>query len=463
MRRLFASLATVAVSLAGCSEDIAGPDPLEPEPPFTVSVEQSEDHAPLTLGLTVAVAPSAAVAVDYWTDGEPRMRVQRASAETHDLLLARLLPDRTYRYEVSVQFDGASLQAEPVSGEFTTDTLPDALKALELTSTGESTSPLVMLDLWEAAFRGFAAVDSRGRIVWYHGTSGGAWGWTRRANGNFVFLDSQGGLNEVTPARDTVATLPNAHGDPIHHDVVATPRNTLYLIARHTQDVDGVGWAGEAIYEWDPDTGALNRRWTSHDFLSPKADTTERSSQGDWIHGNSLHIGPSGHVLLSSPWLNQVLAITPDFSALAWRLGGKNATVFTDSSGTFDFQHTATQLAENRVLVFDNRGGEDAGLPHSRALELELDFAADSARAVWSFRAPNDNYASIVSAARRMDGGNTLVTFGTREGFLESRGPVEVYEVEPDGTIVWNLVAAGADVMYRATPFGALAGETVVQ
>ncbi len=67
-----------------------------------------------------------------------------------------------------------------------------------------------MLGLMRGPFEGFAAVDARGRIVWYHATAGGAWGWTRRANGNFVFLDRQDGLNEVTPAGEVVASLPTA-------------------------------------------------------------------------------------------------------------------------------------------------------------------------------------------------------------------------------------------------------------
>ncbi len=113
--------------------------------------------------------------------------------------------------------------------------------------------------------------------------------------------------------------------------------------------------------------------------------------------------------------------------------------------------------------MFDNRGGSEGASTRSRALELELDLAADSAHAVWSFVAPNDNYASIVSAARRLSNGNTIVAFGTADGYRESHGPVEVYEVEPDGTIVWNLTVASMDVMYRATPFHDLAGEVVVE
>jgi hypothetical protein len=459
------SLAAV-IALSACGEDPVRPGSSDPDPdPETsaLTVTESTDHAPLTLGLQVDATPDAELTVDYWTEGEPRLRLTSPAADAHALLLVRLLPERAYHYEVRAAFVGDSADPDTVAGEFITDTLPDLLQAVTFTSTGASTSPLTMLELRQPTFQGFAAVDAIGRVVWFHPTGGASWGWTRRANGNFVFLDTRDGLTELTPAREPVANLPAAQGELIHHDVIATPQNTLYFMTRHQETFDGVPWTGELIWEWDPQGGPPQERWNSFDFLSPATDTTARSRPGDWIHGNSLNIGPDGLVLLSSPFLNQVIAIEPDFSALAWRLGGTNATIATDSAGTFDFQHTAAQLAENRVLVFDNRGGRDGPLEYSRALELEIDFAADSAREVWSFRAPSDNYAPIISGARRMANGNTMVTFGLRHDFRDSRGPIEVYEVTEAGAVVWNLVVDGPDLMYRATPFEAIADEVEVE
>ncbi len=91
-----------------------------------------------------------------------------------------------------------------------------------------------------------------------------------------------------------------------------------------------------------------------------------------------------------------------------------------------------------------------------------MDVASGTATTAWVFRPPNDNYASIISSAWRMANGNTMVAFGPRDGYRESTGPIEVYEVAADGTIVWNLVVSGPDHMYRATPFGDLAGEVVL-
>lgn len=434
-------------------------------PAFTLSVTEDPDVGPLVLGLDVDVVPAAVVTVDYWTDVGPRLRVTSPAAETHHVLLSRLFANRTYDYEVRASSaamgttaPSADAMDDAFTGTFQTDTLPTDLAAVGLTATGASTSPLVMLELRVPTFQGFAAVDTEGRVVWYHRTTGSSWGWTRRANGDFVFLDTGDVLNEVTPAGVVVATLPNLSGQVIHHDVIATPQNTLYFMTRSAQTVDGTSWVGEKIWEWTPEDGTVVERWNAFDFLSPTTDVSPLSRSSDWLHGNSLNIGASGNILLSSPFLDQVIAITPDFSALAWRLGGVNATIQPDSASTFAFQHTASEIAPGHVLVFDNRGRGT----YSRALELELDPAAGTATTAWEFRPPNDNLATIISSARRMANGNTMVAFGTSDGWRGSVGPIEVYEVEPDGTVIWHLVVTGPDHMYRATPFDDIAGEVVV-
>ena len=48
---------------------------------------------------------------------------------------------------------------------------------------------------------------------------------------------------------------------------------------------------------------------------------------GEWMHANSLSIGPRGNVLVSSHYLNQVLSLSPDWRRIEWRLGGPRATI----------------------------------------------------------------------------------------------------------------------------------------
>ena len=87
-----------------------------------------------------------------------------------------------------------------------------------------------------------------------------------------------------------------------HHDVIVTPDNTVLFLAIDTGTVNDTVWEGEAIWEWDPATDVLTKRWTAKDFLTPKTDRGARTVPGDWLHANSLSIGPRGNILVSFVW-----------------------------------------------------------------------------------------------------------------------------------------------------------------
>ena len=100
------------------------------------------------------------------------------------------------------------------------------------------------------------------------------------------------------------------------------------------------------------------------------------------------------------------------------------------------------------VLPFDNR--TDLQPPYSRAVEYAIEGAG--ANQVWQWIAPNRNYASAVSSARRLANGNTLIAFGMEKGRNGSSGPTEAYEVTPDGAIKWHLVVEGVMTTFRVEP-----------
>jgi hypothetical protein len=309
-------------------------------------------------------------------------------------------------------------------------------------------------------FEGYVIVDQDGAIVWFR--RGVAESFTRRVNGDFVLLD-QGGLTEVRPDLRVVARLPATSEMTMHHDVIATPDNTVLFLAHDTATFSETVWEGDAIWEWDPDGGPLTERWRASDFLSPDRDLGPKSSTGDWLHANSLALGPRGNVLVSLPALNQIVSIAPGFQSLEWRLGGPNATITPEGPAVFWFEHTAAELATNRVLLFDNGRDRPAGL-FSRGLELQLDPARGTASVAWDFRPGPDIYAPIIGSAPRLPNGNTLVDFGTSPGVVGASGPVAVYEVTADGQVLWVLRVSAAGLLnYRATPLHDIAGETVVE
>jgi len=261
-------------------------------------------------------------------------------------------------------------------------------------------------------------------------------------------MDKGYGLVEVDRSGRIVHELKQR--DPeneMHHAIVVTPRDTVLYVAFDTQDFDGKRLKGEAVWEWNPDTGEDVKRWRSWDFMDPALDRSARTA-GEWLHGNSLDVGPRGNILFSFHYLNQVISIAPDWRSVEWRLGGVRQTIAVPPEQQTSAQHTAAEIEPNRLLMFDNR--TDLQPPYSRAVEYVIE--GKTARQVWQWKAPNNNYAFAVSSARRLANGNTLVGFGMEKGRNGSSGPTEAYEVTRDGTIKWHLVVEGVMTMFRVEP-----------
>ena len=330
--------------------------------------------------------------------------------------------------------------------------IPADLAAVKFTSEGSPTAPYVMLELNRpGGFSGFVALNRDARPVWYFRTRGGPNGFTRRRNGNFVLLDSQRGLIEVTPDTSVVHELPQqaAPDRRIHHDVIADPSDRILFVADDWQVWHDTLINGASIWEWSPESGIVTKRWSSFGPLNPDLDRGQRTVPADWVHQNSLSIGPRGNILLSMYFLNQVISISSDWQSIEWRLGGIRATIpVTDF---FSGQHTAQEIQPGRVLMFDN-GADRAGEKFSRAVEIEI--SGQIARTVWEWRPAKDNWAPAIGSARRLVNGNTVIAFGLSAGLVPgATGPIEVYEVESSGSIVWHLTVGGETrSTYRATP-----------
>jgi hypothetical protein len=438
-----------ALATATCGDPASPPaDILE------LSIETSAPPNLLTLRLRLDRA--AAVEVEYWRTAGERLSVRAEAGSEHSILLSRLRAGSTYEYEVRT-LDDLGQPIASRSGQLTTGPLPADLAAIGFAATGTPASPLALLVAHSGGtdgFSGYVIVDSDGEVVWYIRVDGPS-GITRRANGNFVYTSNRG-LVEVTPLWEIVSeALTDPDGRRFHHDVIATPDHTVLAIATDTQTVGGTRVTGEAIWEWTPETGGLEKRWTAFEFLDPVLDRGPRFSIDNWLHANSLALGSRGNVLVSSNYLNQILSIAPDFLNLEWRLGGTNATIAVPEAERFSGQHTAAEVAAGRILLFDNRR-EQGG--YSRAVEFALDGA--EAHSVWEWRPERDNFASVISSARRLPDGGTLVAFGTSAGLVESSGPIEVYDVAPTGAVRWHLAVSGLFALYRAEPLTDIAGET---
>ena len=102
---------------------------------------------------------------------------------------AGLSGTEAYAFLSALLFAGAIVTAAP---------LPADLQAIKITATGTLTPQYALVHLYaEKGFKGYALVDSAGRIAWHYRTKDYPFGADRRKNGNFVFMDKGHGLVEV--------------------------------------------------------------------------------------------------------------------------------------------------------------------------------------------------------------------------------------------------------------------------
>jgi len=293
--------------------------------------------------------------------------------------------------------------------------------------------------------------------------------------------------------------LPGADGVPgtvLHlSKIVKDPFFDAALAAQGARLQSGIG-----IRRWDPSTGTDQVVWDPFHFLNPLTERTDSSNSDpaansdqvspfpcagtslqiqDWMHGNSLQVAPTGVILMSVRLLDTVIAISPQFDRIVWRIGRfASDFAFPNSSDKFYHEHYVRMLENGNLLLFDNGDGRPAseGGQYSRALELALDWNSMTATRVWEYRhqvgstsagSPVYKYADKVGTAQRLENGNTIVWYGadTDPVTLQQKTPATFTLVEADANpeakalAVLNVQIPGNSAVYRALPVNTLFGE----
>jgi hypothetical protein len=175
----------------------------------------------------------------------------------------------------------------------------------------------------------------------------------------------------------------------------------------------------------------------------------------EWTHGNSFMYVPEDDAYYVNnkftDWLYKVDRAT---GQLQWILNGRGSD-FTQPSGqpvwvspseTTLWSHGhMSDIWSGGGLMFDN--GDHYQPPLSRVVEFAWDETARTADVVWQFAHPGGDHIQALGDARRMPGGNVLVTWS---------GLLEVDEVTRDGTIVWQGIPQGDLLVGRVVPIADL-------
>lgn len=450
-------------------------DPADPLPSGVLSISVDSSAGPIIRVATITLERPAPVRVTYGGEDTPVLAIEADSGlSAYRIVLPRLRAETEYALEASIPDEGGIYRTT-----FGTAALPSEIANIQLSVTGQPSLPVSLMEIAAAPpgeFTGLLIIEE-GHIVGYIRVPNALFGSTRRANGEIVVLHPTLGLVrhrlDGTVAGQIPQSGPGAPYGRIHHDVAATPSNTLLFIADEKATIDSDLVTGESLWEWNPEAGTIVKRWSAFDHLDWRTERgreSTRSVPGNWLHGNGIQYGPRGNVIMSLRNINQVISIAPNFGSVEWKLGGDNGTLALPDGDRFFGQHYVSEPQLDRLLVYDNgfeRPGCDIGTGagcYTRAVEYQINRSAQSATEVWEYRHSPDIYASLVGSARRLPNGNTTILFGMLNGHTGSTGPTDrtAVEVSQTGGLQWRLSVTGLtpNRLYRLTPVASLLGET---
>ncbi len=474
---------------AACGED-------EPPPPKVVS-HSAEIQATNSLiaQISVTLDRDGLVYVEYENAqaGKFRSAPTEGPAIEHQVPILRLRPATSYSYTV-VATDKEGNETRSDSGTFMTGLLPEALATLQINAQGEPSSELLLLDTRDVDSSWFFMLDRDAQIVWYYESPNPiedipypVTGVVQKPDFNLVYqLNNPFNIcciREITPTGKIVDNLAAGpiNGFP-HRDLLLMPNGRILYAAWTYRVIDDTAQDGGpetlveglALYTWDQESGLTEQVWNAFDGIGtdvrlgwgPGNNTgsypgevtlQEHTPPIRWTGANSVQIGPRGNIIVSIVNLSQIISISSDFQRVEWSLGGPASSfTFEGPSDQFYRQHTAQQLPNGNILMFDNGRGrpEEEGGEYSRALELALNDYDLVARKVWEYRHEPDVYAPNRSSAFRLENGNTLLNFVA--------DPRVVVETTSDGTEIFEAQISGTRMQgsFRTYAIDSVMGET---
>ncbi|MGB1384190.1 MAG: arylsulfotransferase family protein [Flavobacteriales bacterium] len=293
----------------------------------------------------------------------------------------------------------------------------------------------------QTPFRGFYMKPWKpGEFVWYN--------YTLR---KWTVVD-----DEFTPLDTLTQSFPD---DDDYHDVHLFEDGTyLVVMLQHLEmDLTEIGGLAEAevlnpyMVHLDQDENIL-REWSGleHMPLNTEIDNLYWPTV-DYLHWNAVQFDQHGGLLMSFRNRSQIVRLRPEDWSIHWKLGGAENQFVMDDPGWngFNVQHDVHDLADGRILLFDNGIFNEEGFL-SRALELELDTLNFTAENVWQFAHPDAVYGAAQGSAIRLENGNTLIGWGTAG---TPQFGTRVTEVTPEGEISFEVRFADGATLYRARKY----------
>jgi len=424
---------------------------------------------------------------------------------THEIQLLRLKPNSVYKYKI-IAIDYSGKEKIIGDGEFTTLDLPEALKSIDTVTQGIFSSDLLLteihigppLSLTESYM---FIIDKDSEIVWYYSNPNKdtnkplmILGISQKENYNLVFnLGSPFDyccIREITPSGKIVDNLPSGPIDGVaHRDHLILDNNKILYSAWEYRKIDDtiqtgktdIPVAGLTLRIWDQTSGITTEVWNSFNsigienrhlwdealeqwptrsFYNKQLSVPELINPIPWTSANSLQKSERGNYIVSIVELSQIISISEDFQQIYWTLGGNNSDFrFEEKTNKFYHQHTAQELSNGNILLFDNGNNrpEEEGGNYSRALEITMNSYDRIANKSWEYIPEPKLYSPNRSSAYRLKNGNTLMNF--------VGNPRTIIEVTDQGNEIYKaIMKTNTDQgSFRVYPISSINGETKIK
>lgn len=456
-------------------------------PPSLTLEVVANPNSVLTAYAVVSWTSLTSVVVQVQTSGGPLLStpVTTLSGETSPLRIP-ILPLQartTYQLQaVATESGGGQIISNPAM--FTTGALPSGVPTFGLSDGGVPPDGYTLIARIPAVQSNtpeyLTIANNSGSPVWYFKTSQTLGGdFQQQPDGTFTI--AQGGVfQQIDEMGNTVrfwtaVSVPGSgatFGGSNNHEFRLQPNGDVLLFGYFTKTMDLTAYGGASdagvgieILERVTPSGGLAFSWDPLDApcasTAPNgvatdggsgtcisvadydpAITSPTSANFDLTHTNAIDVMADGNYLVSMRNMSQIVKIDSSTGRTLWRLGGSgsNFTFPDDPLNGFSGQHGARELPNGDLLLFDDGNGHTP--PQSRAVQYHLDMTKMTANLVWSAEDNPPFYTVFMGFTERLANGNTLITYGQA---------LHVQEVDPSGTIVWDLFDSARDyAIYRA-------------
>jgi outer membrane protein assembly factor BamB len=271
-------------------------------------------------------------------------------------------------------------------------------------------------------------------------------------NGHLLAVDKNHGVIELDRDGDLVWE----YATPAHHDVARREDGGTYLLSGRDRVAPAMKADQALFYDCLLEVsagGEVTWSWYAEEHAAELGVATPLPADypfADWPHLNTCEALPdsptadrdgrfrAGNLLMCGRIIHTIFVVDRETGGVVWHWG----------LGDLIGPHMPTMLANGNLLIYDNGSLRDRSRGFTRVVELD----PLRKEIVWEYRAdpPESFYSPSRGSAERLSNGNHLIA--------ESDSG-RLFEVAPDGEIVWELINdvvlddGRRDPIYRVKPY----------